>query len=195
MPWCFVWPAIMSIFYVSTGLLRMKDQVMKNLLNVYSKVQSSTSNPVLDGSPAVYMSYMSQNFCLIRVSNLSVLNFRIFLLMYPESSETRRVAATNKVPGTGDWLTVGRKGLGGRHWKLCCPAAHWAVAAQHNIQCWTRRRSYGKTVARSKIWTRDLAMTEGRGPKNANSSARSCAKTRSNLGSRSTPVDRAAIGL
>ena len=46
--------------------------------------------PVLDGSPAVYMSYMSQNFCLLPVSNLSVLNFRIFLLMYPESSETRR---------------------------------------------------------------------------------------------------------
>ena len=43
--------------------------------------------PVLDGSPAVYMSYMSQNFCLFPVSKLSVLNFRIFLLMYPESSE------------------------------------------------------------------------------------------------------------
>ena len=31
------------------------------------------------------MSYMSQNFCLIGVSNLSFLNFRIFLLMYPGS--------------------------------------------------------------------------------------------------------------
>ena len=29
------------------------------------------------------MSYMSQNFRLFLVSNLSVLNFRIFLLMYP----------------------------------------------------------------------------------------------------------------
>ena len=33
--------------------------------------------------PAVYMSCMSQNFRLFHVSNLSVRNFRIFLLMYP----------------------------------------------------------------------------------------------------------------
>ena len=32
--------------------------------------------------PAVYMSCMSQNFSLFHVSNLSVRNFRIFLLMY-----------------------------------------------------------------------------------------------------------------
>ena len=32
--------------------------------------------------PAVYMSCMSQNFRLFHVSNLSVRNFRIFLLMY-----------------------------------------------------------------------------------------------------------------
>ena len=31
------------------------------------------------------MSYISQNFRLFQVSNLSVLNFRIFLLMYPGS--------------------------------------------------------------------------------------------------------------
>ena len=100
--------------------------------------------PVLDGSPAVYMSYMSQNFCLFPVSKLSVLNFRIFLLMYPGSVRDTPAAATNKVPGTGDWLTVGRGGGGGRYWMLCCPAAHWADAAQHNIQCWARRRPYGK---------------------------------------------------
>ena len=35
--------------------------------------------------PAVYMSYTSQNFRLFHVSNLSVRNFRIFLLMYPGS--------------------------------------------------------------------------------------------------------------
>ena len=34
---------------------------------------------------AVYMSYMSQNFRLFIASNLSVLNFIIFLLMYPGS--------------------------------------------------------------------------------------------------------------
>ena len=38
-------------------------------------------------------------------------------------------------------------------------------------------------------------MTEGKRPKNANISPRICAKTRINLGSPSTPVDRAAIGL
>ena len=36
--------------------------------------------------PAVYMSYTSQNFRLFHVSNLFVLNFRIFLLMYPGSA-------------------------------------------------------------------------------------------------------------
>ena len=66
--------------------------------------------PVLDGSPAVYMSYMSQNFCLFPVSSLSVLNFRIFLLMYPEYSETRRVAATNKVPGDRGLIDSGPEG-------------------------------------------------------------------------------------
>ena len=35
--------------------------------------------------PAVYMSCMSQNFRLFHVSNLSVRNFRIFLLMYTRS--------------------------------------------------------------------------------------------------------------
>ena len=35
--------------------------------------------------PAVYMSCMSPNFRLLHVSNLSVRNFRIFLLMYPGS--------------------------------------------------------------------------------------------------------------
>ena len=35
--------------------------------------------------PAVYMSCMSQNFRLFHISNLSVRNFRIFLLMYPGS--------------------------------------------------------------------------------------------------------------
>ena len=35
--------------------------------------------------PAVYMSCMSQNFRLLHVSNLSVRNFLIFLIMYPGS--------------------------------------------------------------------------------------------------------------
>ena len=40
--------------------------------------------------PAVYMSCMSQNFRLFHVSNLSVRNFRIFLLMYMWSVTTSR---------------------------------------------------------------------------------------------------------
>ena len=39
--------------------------------------------------PAVYMSCMSQNFRLFHVSNLSVRNFRIFLLMYTGSLSAR----------------------------------------------------------------------------------------------------------
>ena len=42
--------------------------------------------------PAVYMSYTSQNFRLFHVSNLSVRNFRIFLLMYPGSMTPRYAA-------------------------------------------------------------------------------------------------------
>ena len=53
--------------------------------------------------PAVYMRYMSQNFRLFRVSNLSVPNFRIFLLKYPGAlCRTRRfaTAATSAPPRT-----------------------------------------------------------------------------------------------
>ena len=42
-------------------------------------------NSVNGWFPAVYMSCMSQNFRLFHVSNLSVRNFRIFLLMYTGS--------------------------------------------------------------------------------------------------------------
>ena len=70
-----------------------------------SQAAAPPRQPVLDGSPAVYMSYMSQNFCfvcLFPVSSVSVLNFRIFLLMYPESSETRRWLPRIRCRGTGD---------------------------------------------------------------------------------------------
>ena len=40
---------------------------------------------VNDWEPAVYVSCMSQNLCLFHVSNLSVRNLRIFLLMHPGS--------------------------------------------------------------------------------------------------------------
>ena len=39
--------------------------------------------------PAVYTSCMSQNFRLFHASNLSVRNFRFFLLMYPGSVTSR----------------------------------------------------------------------------------------------------------
>ena len=42
--------------------------------------------------PAVYMSYLSQNFRLLLVSNLSVRNFQFFLLMYPGSLTASAVA-------------------------------------------------------------------------------------------------------
>ena len=41
--------------------------------------------------PAVYISYMSQNSRVFLVSNLSIQNFRIFLLMYPGSLTVPRL--------------------------------------------------------------------------------------------------------
>ena len=38
--------------------------------------------------PAIYINYMNQNFRLFLVSNLSVLNYRIFLPMYPRFIDT-----------------------------------------------------------------------------------------------------------
>ena len=52
--------------------------------------------------PAVYMSCMSQNFRLFHVSNLSVRNFRIFLLMYPGSVMTCR----RRPPGRGCFVCM-----------------------------------------------------------------------------------------
>ena len=40
---------------------------------------------LLPSHVCMYVSYMSQHFCLFLVSNLSCLNFRIFLLMHPGS--------------------------------------------------------------------------------------------------------------
>ena len=48
--------------------------------------------------PAVYMSCMSQNFRLFHVSNLSVRNFRIFLLMYPALSYTAPLSPSETRP-------------------------------------------------------------------------------------------------
>ena len=54
--------------------------------------------------PAVYLSFMSQNFRLPLVSNLSVLNLRIFLLMYPgslcPSGGTAPRSACHTAPGS-----------------------------------------------------------------------------------------------
>ena len=60
--------------------------------------------------PAVYMSYTSQNFRLFHVSNLSVRNFRIFLLMYPGSS----IAGDGAVSATGPALPAVSTGPGRR---------------------------------------------------------------------------------
>ena len=47
------------------------------------------ATPVNGWFPAVYMSCMSQHFRLFHLSNLSVRNFRIFLLMYTGSAARR----------------------------------------------------------------------------------------------------------
>ena len=53
---------------------------------------------------AVYVSCMSPNFHLFRLSNLSVRNFRIFLLMYPGS--VRRDGAARGDGGGEGWVVV-----------------------------------------------------------------------------------------
>ena len=58
--------------------------------------------------PAVYMSYTSQNFRLFHVSNLSVRNFRIFLLMYPGSMRSCR--------GSPRW-SVDKEAVNGGEWR------------------------------------------------------------------------------
>ena len=60
--------------------------------------------------PAVYMSYMNQNFRLFHESNLSVRNFRIFLLMYPGSLFVFLLASLAVATGAGS-------GGGGGGWR------------------------------------------------------------------------------
>ena len=52
--------------------------------------------------PAVYMSCVSQNFRLFHVSNLSIRNFRVVLLMYPGSvsGERRRRRGGGDAPSS-----------------------------------------------------------------------------------------------
>ena len=78
------------------------------------------------GEPAVYMKYMSQNFGLFRVSNLSVPNFRN-LLMYP-GSMSRMPIEQPRFRATGAEATEEERewaGLGARppylHHVSCAP--------------------------------------------------------------------------
>ena len=62
-----------------------------------------TLNPLL---PAVYMSYLSLNFRLLHASNLSVLNFRIVLLIYPESlGSGTRLCGVPSIHRAAEWMT------------------------------------------------------------------------------------------
>ena len=69
--------------------------------------------------PAVYMSCMSQNFRFFHVSNLSVRNFRIFLLMYPGSVSR----ASSWAAGSGRWDGSQRWSPGG-WWRRPAPHKH-----------------------------------------------------------------------
>ena len=67
---------------------RIHEQKNSNVPNgqirYVKQTETSTHATHVNGwFPAVYMSCMSQSFRLFHVSNLSVRNFRIFLLMYP----------------------------------------------------------------------------------------------------------------
>ena len=63
--------------------------------------------------PAVYMSFMSQNFRLFHLSNLSVRNFRIFLLMYPGSVIGQATAAAGLIGRPRTTRLLGRPVLYG----------------------------------------------------------------------------------
>ena len=74
--------------------------------------------------PAVYMSYICQNFRLFHVSNLSVRNFRVFLLMYPgPMTISRRVSSR-----LGRTVSLSAAGLAARR---LCRTPHAASAARH----------------------------------------------------------------
>ena len=62
--------------------------------------------------PVVYMSCMGQNCRLFHVSNLSVRNFRIFLLMYTGSVSA---VVCWLAPGTSDAYLRGRIGFASLH--------------------------------------------------------------------------------
>ena len=71
-------------------LLRVPQNLMwlSKLCPPMSKSNPPPPTHVNGWEPAVYMSCMSQNFRLFHVSNLSVRNFRIFLLMYTGSERS-----------------------------------------------------------------------------------------------------------
>ena len=91
--------------------------------------------------PAVYMSCMSQNFRLFHVSNSSVRNFRICLLMYTGTRRGRQHVFLTR-PAEGD--PISGAFLFVFHWTLllalalCAVMAWWATAGLY----WLERR-YG----------------------------------------------------
>ena len=69
--------------------------------------------------PAIYIIHISQNFCLFHAPNLSVLNFRVFQLMYPGSVSRSSGAMSGRAGGAGG----GRAGGGGE--RSVCTVGVW----------------------------------------------------------------------
>ena len=114
-------------------------------------------------------------------------------------SATGYVAVLEPPPGRGGRQWLGNllrhsAGVGIPH--SHCQVARWTAILAHSIPS---PSSHGSAMARtgrkSLIQTKSKNMAECQRFKNANSSARICAKLRIDLGSRSTPVDRAENGL
>ena len=97
-------PVRLPLWYVTTAhctarhavhsWARLHDQIKRSFERINSISETGSHDYATHGNgwfPAVHISCMSQNFRLFHVSNLSVRNFRISLLMYPGSQS--RVSA------------------------------------------------------------------------------------------------------
>ena len=105
--------------------------------------------------PAIYMSYMSSNFRFFLVSNKTVLNFRIFLLMYPISYDAGEVHCRLTVwHGAYPALRTCDMVSGSR---ICHVSA--AVRAGHQMQLsrrirqWVRPHDRPADTSRGSIWS------------------------------------------
>ena len=145
--------------------------------------------------PAVYMSYISQNCRLYHVSNLFVLNFRIFRLMYPGSLTATTVADLPPSPTSRRRFFPSRKRRLGRGMSCCCLIpVHCTVhrrRPQRDSRVASRRRPSAKTLASGIYCHQIITQNAGLLPRSRLAVAREWRHSRSlgrHLRHFSTPV-------